>query len=506
MKISNILATVVLIAYFGLIAYLYLGKSNGKSYPNKPIVIVVHSKPGSAIDLMSRKIAELARKYSKVAFVIENHPGTQGIVAMQYVMDKKADGYTILGVTKSFISTLIVNKSDVSISDFTFLANMISDPEAIITNTKSGLYSIEDLIKQAKKLKGSQVWIGPGTGSRDHLMAMKTWKTLGIHAQWVDYKSGPQSVLAMLRNEAPVYVGNPAETIGKNDLKILAIASGKRLESLPDVPTFKEKGFDLVESMWRGFAFKKGTPEQAVQYLSSVLKNISEDSEWKNYCKDIFSFSDYLGHEEFDKKVNIETKETISYLEEAGLLNSYVKKSIFPLWAMGLIFATVIYGILFWIFRFDFHRINFNVFLSGFFIWLSVFFYYQTMLFDIPGGLNITSPALIPRIWAIALFIAVIWNIINELKNKNKPVKTGNFKLTAKIILLLILYFIAIPYFGYFLSTPLFLIAAMYTLKYRKWSIMIINAFGFVLFSYLVFDILLKIELPLGRIFQSIGV
>ena len=501
MKISKFVAALLIIAYLGLIGYLYLDINSSESYPNKPIVIVVHSKPGSAIDLMSRKVAELARKYSKVAFVVENHPGTQGIVAMQYVMDKEADGYTLLGVTKSFISTLIVNKSNVSISDFTFLANMISDPEAIITNRKSGLNSISDLIEDAKNKNGKQVWIGPGTGSRDHLMAMKTWKTLGIDAEWVDYKSGPQSVLAMLRNEAPVYVGNPAETLGKKDLKILAIASAKRLESLPDVPTFKEAGYDLTESMWRGFAFKKGTPLQAEKYVSDLLKKISEDPEWLAYCKGVFSFSDYIGPEEFSEKVKKETKETIQYLKKAGLLNSYVKTGILPLWIMGLIFAVLIFLILFLIFKFDFYKINFNIILSGFFLWIAVFFYYQTMLFDIPEDLNITSPALIPRIWSVALFIVVIWNIINELKGKNKPVKTGNYKLTGKIILLLLIYFVAIPYIGYYLSTPVFLISAMYVLKYKKWSIMIINAIGFVLFSYLVFDILLKIELPLGRFF-----
>jgi tripartite-type tricarboxylate transporter receptor subunit TctC len=500
MKKYWFVAGILLIGYLVLIAFLYLDVSDGKSYPNKPIVIVVHSKPGSAIDLMSRKIAELAGKYGKTAFVVENHPGTQGIVAMQYVMDRDADGYTLLGVTKSFISTLIVNKSNVSISDFTFLANMISDPEAIITNKKSGLNTIDDIIKQADELNGAQVWVGPGTGSRDHLMAMKTWKTLGIKAHWVDYKSGPQSILAMLRNEAPIYVGNPAETIGKRDLKILAIASANRLESLPEVPTFRENGYNLVESMWRGFAFKRGTPESAVKYLSGILEKISEDPEWITYCKDVFSFPEYVGPHIFSKRVKVETTETIQYLKNAGLLNSYIKKAILPLWLMGLIFAVLIFSILFWVFRFEFTRINFNIILSSIFLWISVFFFYQTMLFSIPEGLNITSPALIPRIWSVGLFIAVIWNIVNEWKGKNKPVKVGNYKLTGKIIMLLLIYFVAISYIGYYLSTPLFLISAMYVLKYRKWPLMIINALGFVLFSYLVFDILLKIELPLGSL------
>ena len=186
---KKILAILFILAYLGLLGVLYFNVNSDAAYPNKPMTIVVHSKPGSAIDLMSRKVAEIARKYSKEPFVVENRPGTQGIVAMQYVVDRKADGYTLLGVTKSFLSTLIVNKSDVSISDFSFLAKMISDPEAIITNKKRGFNTILDVVEDAKKHK--QNWIGPGTGSRDHLMAIKTWKKLGIEAEWVDYKSGP---------------------------------------------------------------------------------------------------------------------------------------------------------------------------------------------------------------------------------------------------------------------------------------------------------------------------
>ena len=501
MSIYKFIATFFFLIYLGLLFFLYRGGNSSEAYPNKPVTIVVHSKPGSSVDLMSRKVAELARKYCKEPFVIENHPGTQGIVAMQYVMDRKPDGYMMLGVTKSFLSTLIVNKSDVVISDFLFLANMISDPEAIITNKKSGLKSVDDLVIQARELNGKQVWIGPGTGSRDHLMAMKCWEELGIKAEWVDYKSGPQSVLAMLRNEAPVYVGNPSDIIGKDDLKILAIAANSRLQSLPEVSTFKEYGYDINESMWRGFALKKGSPPQAVVYLSEVLKKVSEDPEWIDYCKEVNSFPDYLDTKTFSEKIDNEMTETIDYLKKAGLLNSYVKKGPVPLLMMAVILALFVFFVLFLLIGFKVKKFTYNLFLSGLFIWVALFFYYQTLLFDVPEGLNITSPALIPRLWSVLLFIVSIWNLVNELKGKNKRVRSGRIKLTGKILLALLIYFIAIPWIGYFLSTPFFLLAGFYILKYNKWPVMITYSFGFVLFSYVVFQVLLKIDLPLGSLF-----
>lgn len=501
MKVYKIFATVLVLSYFGLLAHLYFNSNSDKAFPNKPISIIVHSKPGSAIDLMSRKVAEIAKKYSKMPFVVENHPGTQGIVAMQYVIDRKPDGYSLLGVTKSFISTLIVNKSSVSISDFFFIANMISDPEAIITNKENSFKSIEDVIKQANELNGKQVWIGPGTGSRDHLMAMKTWDVLNINAQWIDYKSGPQAILAMMRGEAPIYIGNPGDIAGKPNLELIAIAANERHKQLPNTPTLKESGFDIVESMWRGYAIKKGTPEKAIKYLSTVLKKVSQDPDWKAYCKDVYSFADYIGPEEFSKNVKIESKETVSYLKKAGLLNSYVKKGIIPLWGVGILLALLVLILILGINKFDLQKLNYNNLLSGAFIWIALFFFYQTTLFDIPEDLNITSPALIPRIFTISLIVFSIWNIINETKGKNKPFKQGNLLLIGKILLALLIYFLAIPQIGYFLSTPIFLISSMYILHYKKRSMMIINAFGFVLFSYVVFQLFLNIELPLGKLF-----
>jgi len=285
MNVKNYIAGIIFVFYLGLLGYLYLGIGHGNTYPAKPISIIVHSKPGSAIDYMARKVAEMARKHSDVAFVVENRSGTQGLVAMQHVLDMKADGYTMLGVTKSFLSTVMVNKSKVSLGDFQFIANMVSDPEALISNKARNFHSLNDIIKDAQS-KTQQVWIGPGTGSRDHLMALVTSETLGIDVKWIDYKSGPQSVLALLRDEAAVYVGNPADTKGKSNLDIISIASNKRLESLPDVQTFKEQGYDLNESMWRGFAFRKGVPKEAIEYVTEVLQKVVNDPEWENYCNE----------------------------------------------------------------------------------------------------------------------------------------------------------------------------------------------------------------------------
>ena len=475
---------------------MYLGIGQGTTYPAKPISIIVHSKPGSAIDYMARKVAEIARKYSDAAFVVENRSGTQGLVAMQHVLDLKADGYTMLGVTKSFLSTVMVNKSKVSLDDFQFIANMVSDPEAIISNSERNFNSLDDIIQDAHR-EEQQVWIGPGTGGRDHLMALKSWEVLGIDAKWIDYKSGPQSILAMLRDESAVYVGNPADIKGKSNLDIISIASSKRLVSLPDVPTFKEQGYDLNESMWRGFAFKKGVPEEAVAYVTRVLQDVVNDKEWENYCNETYVFSIFEKNDEFTSRIAQEVEETNHYLNQAGLLVAYQKESPLHILIVLLIIVIAVLLLLLAFNKFSFSRISYDQIIAGGIIIISLFLYYQTILFQIPETVNITNPALIPRIWIIILLLLSTLLII---KSKNKVAVKANHssKIVLIIIALLIIYLLAMQWAGYYFTTPVFILAIMYLLKYRKMSVMGINAFGFVLFSYLIFSKLLHIELPLG--------
>jgi len=496
MKVKNYIAAIVFIFYLGLLGYLYLGIGQGKTYPAKPISIIVHSKPGSAIDYMARKVAEIARKYSDVAFVVENRSGTQGLVAMQHVLDMKADGYTLLGVTKSFLSTVMVNKSKVSLDDFLFIANMVSDPEALISNKDRNFKSLDDIIQDANKDE-TQVWIGPGTGSRDHLMALKSWETLGIDANWIDYKSGPQSILALLRDESAVYVGNPADIKGKSDLDIISIASAKRLISLPDVPTFNEQGYDMNESMWRGFAFKKGVPEEAVEYVTRVLQDVVNDDEWENYCNETYVFSNFENHEEFTRRIVQETEETNHYLNKAGLLALYVNEGPVNMIVVLLIIVFVVFLLILIFNKFKIKNFSYDQIIAGGIISISLFFYYQTILFQIPETVNITSPSLIPRIWIITL---VLLSVILIVKSKSVSTEKENYspKTVLIIIAFLLVYLVAMQWIGYFFTTPVFILAAMYLLKYRKIAFMTINAFGFVLFSYFIFNKLLHIDLPLG--------
>ena len=249
--------------------------------------------------------------------------------------------------------------------------------------------------------------------------------------------------------------------------------------------------------MWRGFAFKKGVPEEAVEYITEVLQDVVNDEEWERYCNETYVFSNFEKHEEFTSRIVQEIEETNYYLNKAGLLVSYVGESPVHILVVLLIIVLIVFLVLFALNKFRISNFNYDQIIAGGIFSSSVFFYYQTTLFLIPETVDITNPALIPRIWIIILLLLSVLLFI-ESKNKSIQKASRSPKTVLIIITLLVGYLVAMQWAGYYFTTPVFILATMYLLKYRKVAMMGINAFGFVLFSYLIFNRLLHIELPLG--------
>lgn len=499
---KKIFAILTFILFLIILFVVYSDFSVEGDYPSKPVVIAVHSQPGSGVDLMARKVAEIARQEFGVTMVVENHTGTQGIVAMQYVLNSPRDGYTILAVTKSFLSTVIVNRSNITMDDFHFFAYMVHDAESLIVNKHAEINTFEKLLADAIEKDGEQVWIGPGTGGRDHLMAIKTWETLGIEARWIDYRTGPLSILAMLRQEAPVYVGNPLDIKGReDDLANAIIAGPQRLESFPNVPTFYEFGYDLEEYMWRGFSFARGVPLEHVDFMEELFYNISLTDQWQDYLKDNYFYPKFLGYSEFQHLVEQESAETVELLREAGLLEDYQRERNMPLWVLILIIAAILTLVIYSVSKITGRRVNSVITFCTFLIGAALIFFVETTRFLVPADVNITSPALIPRIWIIIIILLSILLIYKEFKKKEIAKPQPNSAKIYQILGLMFLYFIGIIVFGYYISTFIFLVVAMYILHSRDWLLMITVSCSYIIGSYIMFQLFLNIHLPLGIIF-----
>jgi putative tricarboxylic transport membrane protein len=282
-------------------------------FPERPINIVVYLKPGGAGDVFARRFEKIAAKYTDANFVVINRPGAGGLVALTSIVQGKPDGYNLAYVTKSNIAQFADAKAKIKIDDLDWLAMLVSDPESLIVLKSSPIRTLEQIVADAKAKKGGQIWVGPAAGGNDHIMARKTWRALGIEAKWVPFESGDEAMVALMGGHGAVYVGNPGDVTGKPDLENAVISAPKRLggKVWGHIPTFKElgvKGLD-DEIMWRGFAIKKGIPEEARKYYIDLITKVSSDPQWRKYIEDEGAESVFYRDEKFRGLINEDYKD-----------------------------------------------------------------------------------------------------------------------------------------------------------------------------------------------------
>ena len=471
-------------------------------FPEKPITIVVHSKPGSGIDIASRLISNIAKKYTDATILVENKTGGSGTIAMRNVLSKRADGYTILAVTKSFISTMLLSNTGITIDNFDWFAMMVSDPEVLIINNKSEITTLEDIIADAKKKNGKQKWLGPLVGGLDHLFAVEVWEKLNIKAHWIPYEGGSDAIAALMGKQGVVYVGNPADISGRPSLSLAAVASVKRLKNFPNIPTFKEKGFAINEEvLWRGFTLKKGLQPKRKKYLQDLFYKISQDSAWINFVNNSSANPVFYGEKKFTEIVKQDQEKARYYLTKAGILKTgqeTKKSNNLILYIIGILvlFISVIGK-----------KIKPKVFSGETIIALIMFavssvVYYLTLDFEVGKLSGSVGPASIPRLWAILLSLFSIWLII---KNIRTPQKLNDEKRTMYksigLIFLMASYLIIVSYLGYYIATGIFLFTGMLWMNYRNYLVITLTTAGFLLMSYYVIQKLLQVPLPTGSLF-----
>lgn len=289
------------------------------AFPERPINIVVYLKPGGAGDVFARRFEKIAAKYTSAQFVVQNKPGAGGMVALSYIVSGKPDGYNLAYVTKSNIAQFANPQAKLKLDDLDWLALMVSDPESLIVLKNSPIRTLEQIVADAKARKGGQIWVGPATGGNDHIMAMKTWKALGIEGKWVPFESGAEAMTALMGGHGAVYVGNPGDVKGKPDLENAVIAAPKRLDGAAwsHIPTFKElgvKGLD-EELMWRGFAIKKGIPADVRKFYEDLITKVSNDPEWRKYIADEGADAVFYTGDKFKGIVNQDHKDFVEVLK-----------------------------------------------------------------------------------------------------------------------------------------------------------------------------------------------
>jgi tripartite-type tricarboxylate transporter receptor subunit TctC len=217
------------------------------NFPQRDITLIVPWNAGGSNDVAARALDPLLREHG-IKIVIENVVGATGTIGMRRVASAAPDGYTIGMGTSSTLALIAQGKTPLKNSDFTHLARVSTDPLMLLVSSNAPQKSLDDFIGYMKS-NPDKVTIGtPGNYNLNHIFASMTARAAGVNFVNVPYTGGSKVVADLLGQHVDSGVLKPSETLGQiqeNLLKPLGVFANQRLEMFPDVPTFKDKGFDV---------------------------------------------------------------------------------------------------------------------------------------------------------------------------------------------------------------------------------------------------------------------
>lgn len=255
------------------------------SYPDKTVTIVVPFAPGGVSDAHARVLERYFKDEFGQSLTFVYKPGAVGAVGATEVAKGKADGYTIMTANSPDIALQpLGGLGGFTIDDFQYLARVSSDPALLITGKESSYKTLDEFIQEAKKNPGKLTVASPPYSSL-HLALLDLIERTGIDVTVVPYKDGAE-VKAMILgghvNAAMVNLSLMVEEMEK--ITALGVTEDKRYHIIPDVPTFKEQGYEIVSQMGRIYVTQKGVPAEIVERLRKGITKIVGNP---NYQKDM---------------------------------------------------------------------------------------------------------------------------------------------------------------------------------------------------------------------------
>ncbi|MCI5084968.1 MAG: tripartite tricarboxylate transporter substrate binding protein [Rhodovulum sp.] len=253
-------------------------------YPEKPIEVIVGYSAGGGTDVMARTTMPFIEKYlgEGTSIVVKNMPGASGQIGITEVAGSDADGYT-LGTFNlpGMMARTLDREAGYDRDSFTHLANVVNDPNVIVTSKDSGIETVEDLIAAAKE-NPFAITVGMSSlGGDDHFLLIKLQKLTETDFTIVPFKGSAPARTAVMGGHVAVGIFNVSEIAKfQGELNVLGIAQAERSDFAPEVATFREQGLDLINGSMRGVVAPAGLPEDVAAKLRDAFEKAAQDPEF----------------------------------------------------------------------------------------------------------------------------------------------------------------------------------------------------------------------------------
>jgi tripartite-type tricarboxylate transporter receptor subunit TctC len=253
-----------------------------QAWPARPVRIVVPYPAGQGTDIFGRRFAEFYQRHFNQPFVVENRAGAGGNVGTAFVARAEPDGHTLLwgtNATHAANEFMFASLGFDPVRDFEPIAGILRLGMVLYAGQSAEPRSLADFIAAARARPG-QVSVGvPSTTARVALEMLR--RATGIEVVAVPYTGSGQALTGALRGDVLAVVDTLAATLGAirgNQVRALGVSLGRRSESVPELPNFREQGVDVEVDAWNAFYAPRGTPREIVQALNAASNAALADS------------------------------------------------------------------------------------------------------------------------------------------------------------------------------------------------------------------------------------
>jgi tripartite-type tricarboxylate transporter receptor subunit TctC len=283
------------------------------AYPDRPIQVILSFPPAGASDILARAIGQKLSEVLAQPVVVENRPGAFGNIGLSLAAKAAPDGYTLYmaAVTNAAIAAAAYSKQTSHLlRDFVPVAGIASVPHMLVVPTALPVQNVSQLISYFKAAPGKYNYASQGLGTLSHLEAELFKSAAGLDIVHVPYKGSSQAIPDVIAGTASLMFDSiPASMpqVKAGRMRVLAVASSKRISLLPEVPTVEEsgvKGF-RADNVF-GFAAPKGTPPAVIAALAKAIQSVLAGTELTQRMQEQGVELRFVPTEEFGRQVEQE--------------------------------------------------------------------------------------------------------------------------------------------------------------------------------------------------------
>jgi tripartite-type tricarboxylate transporter receptor subunit TctC len=322
----KVLRMTLVLALAGAGALLGSAPATADEWPSRPVRMVNTFAAGGTADVLTRLVAEHLSSVTKQQFFVETRAGAGGTIGVKSVAESPPDGYNFVLTNASLLVLHPLGNPKLGYDikrDLTNIAMIAGSPLILVVNAKDGAKTLKDFLAAAKASPKPLTYSSSGVGSSGHLFAENLAHLAGVTFEHVPYKGAAQGLTDLAGGHiafSAQTVSSAAALVRGGTLRALAHTGKARLADFPDIPTFKELGYDLVTTLWFSISGPAGLPRNIVERVNAEINRAVQLPEVEARLRRDGLIADPMSVEEFNKFIDAEYAIWKPGLERAGLI------------------------------------------------------------------------------------------------------------------------------------------------------------------------------------------